>query len=542
MSGAAVFSPFRPPITALRWGAVALGLVLAATGPRQTLATAVGAVVLVGYASLRTARPIPLQEPSLTISSLTEAGLHLAVVAATGFWESPYVVSLLTAVVVVGFARGFNAALRIAAASAAALALPYHLVTTTPSDRAIALTFQWTTELLLVAAIAGYARRFSVEVAERHHRDLDRIDRLAEANTLLASLHDLAQALPTSLHLDEALDSVVARARAFCDLHTVVVLLPEDVGPGWTVARQWGVRLPDRIQLDDLPCPLAALVGAPARARRVELHEGDGLLRRSRSALYVPLGARGELIGLLALEHDQPRWFSARDTEMLDGFAEGAALAIDNARRFGKLRTTSVDEERSRIAGELHDRVGQSLACLAFEVDLLIRQATTDELRSGLEQLRGGLRSVIGDIRDTLSDLRSDVTEERGLVETAEAFLARVNQRRGCKAVLHHGRCQRLPLPQERVLCRILTETVNQAMRRGDCTVEAWWTCDGQDAQLEVSTDVDGFDLDEGAPPGSWVHALRDAAAGIGASLEIEEPVEGIWQLRCCLAQSRASR
>ncbi len=536
-------NPFRPPITALRWGAVALGLVLAATGvggvePHM----AVGALVLIAYAALRTVRPIPLQDHSLRASSLSEAGLHLAVVAATGFWESPFVVSLLTAVVVVGFARGFNAALRIAIASAVALAVPYHLLTSTSWGQATALTVQWTTELLLVAAVAGYARRFSVEVSERHHRDLDRIDRLAEANTLLASLHEVAQALPTSLDLDEALDSVVARARTFCDVRTVVVLLPEGTGSGWTVARQSGARLPERLELDVLPGPLSALAGAPARARRAELADGHGLVRRSRSGLYIPLSARNEVVALLALEHDQPQWFSARDAEVLDGFAEGAALALDNARRFGRLRAASVDEERSRIAGQLHDRVGQSLACLAFEVDLLVRQAPNDELRGGLEQLRGGLRSVIGDIRDTLSDLRADVTEERGLVETAETFLTRVNERSGRKTLFHFGHGERLPLAQERVLWRVLYETVNQSLRRGDCSVEVWWACDGRDAQLEVTTDVDGFDLDEGAPPGSWVHSLRETAAGIGATLEVSELVEGTWQLRCSLVASPAAR
>lgn len=531
---------FRPPITALRWGAVALGLVLAATRIDGTEPHVVaGAVALIGYAGLRTVRPIRLQDPSLRAAVVSEAGLHLAVVAATGFWESPFVVSLLTAVVVVGFARGFNAALRIAAASATALAVPYHFLTTASWEQATATTVRWTTEMLLVAAVAGYARRFSGEVTERHHRDLDRIERLAEANHLLTSLHEVAQALPTSLDLDDALDSVVARARAFCDLRTVVVFLPEEAGPGWTVARQSGARLPDSVEVDHLPSHLAALAGAPLRARRAELAQGEGLVRRSRSGLYVPLLARDELVALLALEHDQPRWFSARDAEVLDGFAEGAALALDNARRFSRLRTASVEEERGRIAGQLHDRVGQSLACLAFEVDLLVRQAPTPEFRTELEHLRGGLRSVISDIRDTLSDLRMEVTDDRGFVESAEAFLARVNERSGRKALFHYGDCQRLPLVEERVLWRVLHETVSQSLRRGDCTVEVWWTCDGRDAQLEVMTDVDGFDLDGDAPPGSWVHALRAATQRIGATVEIEELIEGTWKLRCSLESVR---
>lgn len=532
-------NPFRPPITALRWGAVALGLVLAAShqGDRWP-ELAAGAAILVVYACLRSFRPISLQSRSLCSSSLAEAGLHLAVVAATGFWESPFVVSLLTAVVVVGFARGLHAAVRIATGSALALALPYHLLTADPWQEAASLTVQWTTELLLVAAVAGYARRFSVEVTARHHRDLDRIERLAEANTLLTSLHEVAQALPASLDLDEALDSVVARAKTFCDVRTVVVLMAEEGGSAWTIGRQSGSRLPARLERDALPISLAAMADAPMGSRRLELAEGDGLVRRSRSGLYVPLLARDELVALLVLEHDQLRWFSARDAEVLSGFAEGAGLALDNARQFGQLRTASVDEERSRIAGELHDRVGQSLACLAFEVDLLVRQAESDGLRGSLEQLRCGLRSVIGDIRDTLSDLRAEVTEERGLVETAETFLARVNQRSGRKALFHYGRCGRLPLPQERVLWRILHETVSQALRGGDCTVEVWWACDGRDAQLEVTTDVDGFGVADDALPGSWVHAQRSAAEAVGATVAIEELVEGTWQLRCSLFSS----
>ncbi|MDQ3462893.1 MAG: histidine kinase [Actinomycetota bacterium] len=166
-----------------------------------------------------------------------------------------------------------------------------------------------------------------------------------------------------------------------------------------------------------------------------------------------------------------------------------------------------MDEERSRIAGELHDRVGQSLACMAFEIDHLVRHKADDELRGGLEQLRTDLRSVIGEIRDTLADLRTEVTESRGLVETAEALLDRVNQRSGHKALFHHCDSVRLPLPQEQVLWRVLSEWVNQSLRRGDCAVEVWWSCDTAHAELEVTVDLTGIDLDQSefdgdAPPG----------------------------------------
>jgi signal transduction histidine kinase len=531
-------NPFRPPVTAIRWGALAVGLVLAGTNLGQLRPqVVVGAAVLFVYAGWRSHRPINLERASSQAATAFEAVLHLLVVAATGYWESPFVLSLLTAVVVVGFARGLVAAVRVAAISTFAVALPYHLTTQASVSAQATITAQWVTVLLLIAVIAGYARRFSVEVAERHSRDLDRLEQLAQANTLLHSLHDVAQALPTSLDLDEACDSVIARVRTFYEVTALALFLVDDTGTSWTVMRQHGTRLAGELDGDALPGAVIDSLSVATRVRRIALTTpGQGMAATSRSGLYAPLRARGEVVGVLAMEHDGVGRFSAREADVLDGFVDGAALAIDNARRFGRLRRVSAAEERSRIAGEFHDRVGQSLACMAFEIDLLVRHRGDDQLRPGLEQLRHDLRAVIGDIRDTLSDLRSDVSEDRGLVETTEAFLERVSQRSGRKAVFHYGRCQRLPLPQERVMWRILYETVNKALRRGDCAVEVWWACDGSVARLEVTTDIDGFDADGDEPSDpTWTAALHRQAADIGAYLEVDDPIEGTSRLRCSL-------
>jgi signal transduction histidine kinase len=533
-------NPFRPPITAIRWGALAVGMGLAGANlsglePRVLVA----GLLLVAYAGWRTIHPLSLDRDAPRGAIAVEAAVHIAAVAATGYWASPFVLSLVTAVLVVGFARSFAAALRASLLSAIAVAVPYHLTSPSLSFSGATLSAQWTTTLVLVAVVAGYARRFSIEVAERHERDLDRLDRLAHANALLHSLHDVAQALPSSLDIDEALDSVMASLRAFYDLTTAAVMLPDESGPAWTVARQQGSRLAVHLDRESLPAAAARTIDLPARSRRLDLEGGCGLTERSRSGLYAPLHARGELVAIVAVEHDEPGRFSARDVEVLDGFLEGAALAIDNARRFGRLRRSSADEERSRIAGELHDHVGQSLACMAFEIDLLVRHRGDDELRSGLEGLRRDLRSVITEIRDTLSDLRADVTEDRGLVEVTEAFLDRVSQRSGRKALFHHGLNERLPILHERAMWRILYETVNQALRRGDCTVEVWWASDGSGAELEITTDVDGFDLAGEAPPDqTWVEGLRGQAASIGAMVDLETPADGTHLFRCSLRSS----
>jgi hypothetical protein len=79
---------------------------------------------------------------------------------------------------------------------------------------------------------------------------------------------------------------------------------------------------------------------------------------------------------------------------------------------------------------------------------------------------------------------------------------------------------------------------VNRALRRGDCAVEVWWLCDATHAELEVTTDLTGIDLDGDAPAGPWVETLRHHAAGIGATLVTDPLADGVSRMRCSLSRS----
>ena len=169
-----------------------------------------------------------------------------------------------------------------------------------------------------------------------------------------------------------------------------------------------------------------------------------GLSPKASSGLYAVLPARGSVIGLLAVEHPAERHFTDRDVELLKGFVEPVALAIDNARWFARLRTVGADEERTRIARDLHDRIGQSLAYLAFELDRIVANARPGARTSArsLEQLRDDVRGVIREVRDTLYDLRTDVSDSQDMAATLEAYVARVQDRSGLddRAVLRPRR------------------------------------------------------------------------------------------------------
>src|SRR5699024_8220779 len=121
-----------------------------------------------------------------------------------------------------------------------------------------------------------------------------------------------------------------------------------------------------------------------------------------------------------------------------------------------QLRTVGADEERTRIARDLHDRIGQSLAYVAFALDHLVKRHDEGrDLGPALHRLREDVRGVIGEVRDTLYDLRTDVSDEQDFVATMQLFLERVEERSGLQIELDSRARGRLPMLPERELWRI---------------------------------------------------------------------------------------
>ena len=533
--------PFAQAILAIRWGTTAASVAVASPEIRAgDLRLLICSAALLAYAVYRTVRPLRyVDETSGLLLVLAEVAVTVLGLTATGYWASPLAFSLLTAVAVAGFARGFGFGVRIAAASILAISIPWAFEPLY-SEAELRTSVQWSVFVLLVALVAGYARRISGEADQRQILALNRLGRLADANTLLFQLHQVTQTLPASLDLDEALDATVAQVRELFDLDSLSILLFDDTDLRWHTERREGGRPPPVIAQEDLPPPLARAVRLRSLVSEQNLLAagGPGLNPSSSSGLYAVLPARGSIIGLLTIEHGEPHHFTGRDVELLSGFVESAALAIDNARWFGRLRTVGADEERTRIARDLHDRIGQSLAYLAFELDRIVRNgANGADNTAALDNLRNDVRGVIREVRDTLYDLRTDVTDSQSLATTLEAFLKRVQDRSGLEVRLRAQEAGRLPLLQERELWRISQEAVTNVERHAKATqVTITWRCNGTTGRLEVADDGIGFPVGRAGRLDSYgLLGMRERAASIGATLTIDsEPGHGT-RVRCTL-------
>ncbi len=533
---------FQNVIAIIRWGVLGLTLILAT--PRIV---ELGDVQLsgIGLAFLaltvgRHLRPIRFDdEHQGDLALIIEVVISVLAISTTGLWASPFSFTLAIPIVVAGFARGHVYATRVAGLAAllpTALALWQNGLDTESIQEIV----RWSLILVVVGLVAGQARRISGEADRQRTLAMNRMERLTDANSLLYSLHRVAQTLPASLDLKDVLDTTMGRLRGLFDYHTVALLLFDETDASWQVMRSEGAPLPLRLGPTELPNPLKTAI---AQNRLVDIpdlsrSETNGLATSTGSGLYTTLTARGQIIGLLAMEANEPHHYSERTVQMFNGFVDPVALAVDNARWFGRLRTMGADEERTRIARDLHDRIGQSMAFLAFELDRVIKSHESEaDVGPALATLRDDVRNVIREIRDTLSDLRTDVSDGQGFEDTVESFAERLAERSGLEISLDIHATERLPIMQERELWRIAQEALVNVERHAEATsVRLRWRSDGYRGVLEIVDDGRGFAIGESGRVDSYgLVGMRERAASVGASMEVlSAPGEGTT-IRCLL-------
>jgi signal transduction histidine kinase len=221
---------------------------------------------------------------------------------------------------------------------------------------------------------------------------------------------------------------------------------------------------------------------------------------------------------------------------LVERFADQAALAIDNARWFARIRNVTADEERVRIARDLHDRIGQSLALVGFELDRVHRTAHGTPMAEDIASVRANVRQVVSDVRETLYDLRTEISEREGLVETLANFLDRVSARTGLQTHFDHIGARPLPMRQEREMWRIAQEAIVNVERHAEATrLDIVLRSDGTRAALEVRDNGRGFTPGSGRADSFGMLGLRERASAIGARLDIEShPGQGTV-IRCRL-------
>lgn len=210
------------------------------------------------------------------------------------------------------------------------------------------------------------------------------------------------------------------------------------------------------------------------------------------------------------------------------------ALQADERRsRLLKRVISAQEEERRRIARELHDETTQQLTVLAMQLGLAApRDAHTEDL---LGRARALVATMIDDIHRVIFDLRPSMLDDLGLLPAVQAY---ASKRLGAPGV--QVSCEFPPAPPAltpeltTALYRVAQEAISNIARHARASaVMIACTIDDHHVVLEIEDDGAGFDPARVAQPketgeGLGLLGMRERLALVGGQLDIEsEPGRG---------------
>lgn len=291
------------------------------------------------------------------------------------------------------------------------------------------------------------------------------------------------------------------------------------------------------------------------RAGNPGLIAAEGL----RAFAAVPLRVKDKVLGVLTIASHDTRKFSAEDVQLLESIASQIAIAVENAKLHQEVQRKDEsrgellgeifsiqEEERRRIARELHDETSQSLASLAANLE-----AVAGMLPSGNDKAKTRLRKVgqvaidiLDEVHKLIYELRPTLLDDLGLVAAAR-WLSDNNLGAAGVSVNFKtiGRVRRLPSKTETTLFRVIQEAVNNIAKHAHAkNVGLTLQFKKEAIVVHIKDDGEGFNVEEAIsskdrPRGLGLLGMKErvellkgtlnitSRPGIGTEVDIEIPI-----------------
>jgi signal transduction histidine kinase len=406
--------------------------------------------------------------------------------------------------------------------------------------------------IVTLAAHVGVA----VSNARLYEQVAERARELESAVTELSSIHDIADAILAGEDRDATLGLVAERALTALRCSLVYIALPQPGAGTLRVVAAAGRRA-GRVTGIDVPAA-SSKIGTAMRARRhvviedlaadPDAHRPTAELIGVRGQVIVPLVHQSEALGVItAGDEHAGRAFSAEEIQILETYATRVVLALVIGRVLraerervdaeGRLRTAELreaarretlrrvvdaqEQERRRIARELHDETGQALTSVLLGLRLI--EGQSPEVSAAVAELRETITSAIQGLRSLAVELRPKALDDFGLPAAIERLVETYARRTGITVHTHiAGLEERLPDDVETALYRIIQESLtNVAKHAGAATVSVLVHRTSGRVAAVVEDDGDGFD-ESMAPKGFGLTSMLERAELVSGTVRIE--------------------
>ncbi len=207
---------------------------------------------------------------------------------------------------------------------------------------------------------------------------------------------------------------------------------------------------------------------------------------------------------------------------------EQHALELDQKRELERLSSQLLhvqEEERRRIARELHDEVGQALGAIKLELAVVEGRLGSSLAAGELAEARSITDRALQSVRELAQLLHPAMLDDLGLPDTARWYLQNFSRRTGIRTELDIApQAGRLKPDLEVCLYRVIQETVTNVGRHAAATTCKVTVVRYTDKILATIED-DGVGFDpalRGGTRGLGLVSLRERVTGLGGRLEVD--------------------
>jgi signal transduction histidine kinase len=294
-------------------------------------------------------------------------------------------------------------------------------------------------------------------------------------------------------------------------------------------------------------------ISSDPRVAHRELIVAEGL----KAFICVPLRAKDKVLGVLNVASRMPRRFTTNDMQLLYAIGDQLGIAIEQARLYERLRAAreryrrlarqtlvAEEEERRRLARELHDETSQALSGLALQLQALVDMAEISgsqdrEFIGRLKKVQSLVVQVHSEISRLISNLRPALLDTLGLIPAIRRYAeTRLNPLGIDVSVETRGTEKHLPSEVESGLFRWVQGAIGniaQHSKAGNATVVLEYQQD--ELLLRVEDDGQGFDVSkitniEESGRGRGVFSMKERVGFLGGVCSIEsQPGKGttVW-------------
>jgi signal transduction histidine kinase len=245
----------------------------------------------------------------------------------------------------------------------------------------------------------------------------------------------------------------------------------------------------------------------------------------------------------------QNEWLEARVQERTAELTESLnqlRAVDDERRRLVEKLVEAQEDERKRLAGDIHDDPVQKMVAASMRLQMLLREVKDPALRQILVKLLDHVRSSITSMRHLIFELRPSVLDDEGLAAALQEYMDKVGE--GLVFRLHNDLVEEPPPETRVILYRIAQEALANVRKHASAsTVDVLVQPQRAGFLVRVADDGAGFDasdLPRSAPGHLGLTSMRERAEmaggwcnvhslpGVGTTVEFWLPAAGATAAR----------